>query len=226
MDQERKRGGAADKGESGARERDSSDWEIWHNMGLCYMYLKQYDRAIDCYMRANSLGRHDATFLQLGKVYQLQHNYKEVQISVLPTRLVGTNRTRARSGWNDARTQRDGARWRLKEKIVKSDCKESMDSMEAPASSTKLAFPTRWRTHRDRRVAWHRASCCCGGRERCCHVASHAKDRRARLRHLGGRAYDRAALPYRCVRAIRRSKCTRTRSTTRPRIPSSLRRSA
>lgn len=77
MDQERKRGGAADKGESGARERDSSDWEIWHNMGLCYMYLKQYDRAIDCYMRANSLGRHDATFLQLGKVYQLQHNYKE-----------------------------------------------------------------------------------------------------------------------------------------------------
>ena len=68
MDTERKGGG---------KGGDSSDWEIWHNMGLCYMYLKQYERAIECYQKANGLGRHDATFLQLGKVYQLQHKYTD-----------------------------------------------------------------------------------------------------------------------------------------------------
>ena len=56
MDTERKGGG---------KGGDSSDWEIWHNMGLCYMYLKQYERAIECYQKANGLGRHDATFLQV-----------------------------------------------------------------------------------------------------------------------------------------------------------------
>eukprot|EP00275_Glaucocystis_incrassata_P001543 EC123291.1.p1 GENE.EC123291.1~~EC123291.1.p1 ORF type:complete len:137 (+),score=11.12 EC123291.1:203-613(+) len=25
------------------------DWELWHNKGLCYMYLKQYDKAIECF---------------------------------------------------------------------------------------------------------------------------------------------------------------------------------
>lgn len=58
MDTERKGGG---------KGGDSSDWEIWHNMGLCYMYLKQYERAIECYQKANGLGRHDATFLQVSR---------------------------------------------------------------------------------------------------------------------------------------------------------------
>eukprot|EP00854_Cymbomonas_tetramitiformis_P024156 gene24156-29321_t len=52
------------------------DWEIWHNKGLCFMYLKMYDKAIDCFRRANQIQRHDATFMQLGKVYTLQENYK------------------------------------------------------------------------------------------------------------------------------------------------------
>merc|ERR1712100_554141 len=52
------------------------DWEIWHNKGLCQMYLRQYEQAVDCFSRANSIQRHDITFMQLGKVYALQEDYK------------------------------------------------------------------------------------------------------------------------------------------------------
>lgn len=54
-----------------------ADWEIWHNGGLCHSYLKQYDNAIENFRRANAVARHDATFLQLGKIYQHQKNDKE-----------------------------------------------------------------------------------------------------------------------------------------------------
>jgi len=52
------------------------DWEIWHNKGLCNMYLKLYEQAADCFKRANAIQRHDATYMQLGKVYTLQEEYK------------------------------------------------------------------------------------------------------------------------------------------------------
>lgn len=55
---------------------DSEDWEIWHNKGLCYMYLKQYKESIKCFQSANSIQRHDSTFMQLGKVYTMQEEYK------------------------------------------------------------------------------------------------------------------------------------------------------
>jgi len=54
----------------------SEDWEILHNKGLCYMYLKQYEKAIDSFRNANQIHRHDATFMQMGKVYTLQEDYK------------------------------------------------------------------------------------------------------------------------------------------------------
>jgi Bardet-Biedl syndrome 4 protein len=40
------------------------------------MHLKQYAPAIEAFERANSMTRHDATFLQLGRVLQLQGNHK------------------------------------------------------------------------------------------------------------------------------------------------------
>uniref|UniRef100_A0A7S3GDF2 Uncharacterized protein n=1 Tax=Palpitomonas bilix TaxID=652834 RepID=A0A7S3GDF2_9EUKA len=52
------------------------DWEIWHNKGLCNMFLKKYKEAIESFRHANSIQRHDATYMQLGKVYTLQENYK------------------------------------------------------------------------------------------------------------------------------------------------------
>jgi len=52
------------------------DWEIWHNKGLCNMYLKQYVESADCFKKANAIQRHDTTYMQLGKVYTLQEDYK------------------------------------------------------------------------------------------------------------------------------------------------------
>jgi|Cyp1metagenome_2_1107374.scaffolds.fasta_scaffold24820_9 tetratricopeptide (TPR) repeat protein len=35
-----------------AQKISPDDWEIWHNKGLCYMYLRQYDSSIDCFTKA------------------------------------------------------------------------------------------------------------------------------------------------------------------------------
>merc|ERR1719262_1983698 len=59
-----------------AQKLAPDDWEVWHNKGLCHMYLRLYDQAIECFTRANSIQRHDITFMQLGKVYALQEDYK------------------------------------------------------------------------------------------------------------------------------------------------------
>mmetsp|Transcript_15032 Transcript_15032/g.41072 ORF Transcript_15032/g.41072 Transcript_15032/m.41072 type:complete len:466 (-) Transcript_15032:165-1562(-) len=62
------------------------DWEIWHNKGLCFLYLKQYEQAIEALKRANSMQRHDATYVQLGKVYTLLEDYRsaiEVHLEAL-----------------------------------------------------------------------------------------------------------------------------------------------
>jgi len=52
------------------------DWEVWHNKGLCHLYLKEYANAIEDFQQANAIQRHDATYMQLGKVYTLQENYE------------------------------------------------------------------------------------------------------------------------------------------------------
>ncbi|KAL1512318.1 hypothetical protein AB1Y20_005580 [Prymnesium parvum] len=54
----------------------SEDWEVWHSKGLCNFHLKQYDAAIECFKRANLVQRHDSTYMQLGKVYTLQEQYR------------------------------------------------------------------------------------------------------------------------------------------------------
>ncbi len=52
------------------------DWEIWHNKGLCQLYLKNHDDAIASLQRANEIERHDSTFLQLGKIHSLREDYE------------------------------------------------------------------------------------------------------------------------------------------------------
>ena len=47
---------------------DAEDWEVWHNRGLCYMHLKQFDRALEAFEHSNSISRHDSTYLHMGKV--------------------------------------------------------------------------------------------------------------------------------------------------------------
>jgi len=52
------------------------DWELYHDKGLCHMYLKQYDQAVENFKSANAIHRHDSTYIQLGKVYTFQEDYK------------------------------------------------------------------------------------------------------------------------------------------------------
>lgn len=41
---------------------------MWHNRGLCYMHLKQFERALESFEQSNSISRHDSTYLHMGKV--------------------------------------------------------------------------------------------------------------------------------------------------------------
>ncbi|GBG24775.1 Photosystem I assembly protein Ycf3 [Hondaea fermentalgiana] len=45
------------------------DWEIQHNKGLCFMFLKEYEKALEAFQTANSIQRHDSTFVEMGKIY-------------------------------------------------------------------------------------------------------------------------------------------------------------
>jgi len=48
------------------------DWEIWHNLGLCYERLSRWSECIDAYSTANSVQQHDSTFIRLARVYVKQ----------------------------------------------------------------------------------------------------------------------------------------------------------
>ncbi|CAH3191822.1 unnamed protein product [Porites evermanni] len=55
-----------------AAKLSTKDWEIYHNQGVCYMYLKDFEKAKDCLKHALQYHRHDASFIQLGKVLLLE----------------------------------------------------------------------------------------------------------------------------------------------------------
>eukprot|EP00794_Sanderia_malayensis_P018662 gene18662-20544_t len=48
------------------------DWEITHNQGVCYMYLKDYDKAKNCLKTAIQFSKHDISFIMLGKCYLME----------------------------------------------------------------------------------------------------------------------------------------------------------
>ncbi|ETO11294.1 hypothetical protein RFI_26086 [Reticulomyxa filosa] len=50
-----------------AEELTGGDWELWHNHGLCCEHLKRYKEAIECYQNANSIQKHDNTFIRMAK---------------------------------------------------------------------------------------------------------------------------------------------------------------
>ena len=54
-----------------AEQLSTEDREVWHNKGMCYLYLKQYDKSLECFETANSIQRHESTFTQMGRVYRL-----------------------------------------------------------------------------------------------------------------------------------------------------------
>uniref|UniRef100_A0A8I3PY72 BBSome complex member BBS4 n=1 Tax=Canis lupus familiaris TaxID=9615 RepID=A0A8I3PY72_CANLF len=55
-----------------AAKLNQKDWEICHNLGVCYIYLKQFDKAHDQLHNALHLNRHDLTYIMLGKIHLLQ----------------------------------------------------------------------------------------------------------------------------------------------------------
>ena len=69
----------------------SDDWEVFHNMGVCRMYLKEYDKAAEMLQMANAMERHDTTYIQLGKVHALQslQPFSGLHCAVLNSSLAG-----------------------------------------------------------------------------------------------------------------------------------------
>uniref|UniRef100_A0A452H6C1 Uncharacterized protein n=1 Tax=Gopherus agassizii TaxID=38772 RepID=A0A452H6C1_9SAUR len=57
---------------SEAAKLNQKDWEICHNLGVCYMYLKHFNKAKDQLNNALQLNRHDLTYMMLGKIHLLQ----------------------------------------------------------------------------------------------------------------------------------------------------------
>ncbi|KAM9124699.1 BBSome complex member BBS4 isoform 2-T3 [Pangshura tecta] len=55
-----------------AAKLNQKDWEICHNLGVCYMYLKHFNKAKDQLNNALQLNRHDLTYMMLGKIHLLQ----------------------------------------------------------------------------------------------------------------------------------------------------------
>ena len=55
-----------------AAKLNQKDWEICHNLGVCYIYLKQFDKAQDQLHNALHLNRHDLTYIMLGKTFLLK----------------------------------------------------------------------------------------------------------------------------------------------------------
>ncbi|XP_011281258.2 Bardet-Biedl syndrome 4 protein isoform X3 [Felis catus] len=55
-----------------AAKLNQTDWEICHNLGVCYIYLKQFKKAQEQLHNALHLNRHDLTYIMLGKIHLLE----------------------------------------------------------------------------------------------------------------------------------------------------------
>ncbi|XP_038070273.1 Bardet-Biedl syndrome 4 protein-like isoform X2 [Patiria miniata] len=57
---------------SEAARMSSRDWEISHNQGVCYMYLKEYMKAKEMLKQAIQFNRHDLSYVMLAKIYLME----------------------------------------------------------------------------------------------------------------------------------------------------------
>ncbi|XP_061450896.1 Bardet-Biedl syndrome 4 protein isoform X2 [Rhineura floridana] len=55
-----------------AAQHNEKDWEICHNLGVCYMHLKYFNKAKDQLNNALELNQHDLTYMTLGKIHLLE----------------------------------------------------------------------------------------------------------------------------------------------------------
>ncbi|EKG03932.1 BBS4-like protein 4, putative [Trypanosoma cruzi] len=52
-----------------------NDWVIQYSIGICYIYLKDYQKAEAAFVNSITIQNHDCTVMQLGKVLVLQQDY-------------------------------------------------------------------------------------------------------------------------------------------------------
>ncbi|XP_071813396.1 BBSome complex member BBS4-like isoform X1 [Apostichopus japonicus] len=57
---------------SEAARLSERDWEISHNQGVCYLYLKDYLKAKECLKQAIQYNKHDLSYVMLAKIYLME----------------------------------------------------------------------------------------------------------------------------------------------------------
>jgi len=63
-----------------ALTRTTNDWEIFHNLGLCYLHLKELTEAKKYFLQALQISNiQEASYLELSKVYMLENNRDEAE---------------------------------------------------------------------------------------------------------------------------------------------------
>ena len=60
-----------------AEQLNPDERDLHHNKAVCYMHMNSHDNAINSFETANSIQRHEATFLQLGKLYEQQNRNQD-----------------------------------------------------------------------------------------------------------------------------------------------------
>lgn len=53
-----------------------NDWEVYFYRGLSCKFLRIYDEAIENFKHSNEIHKHENTYIELGRMYQIKQDYK------------------------------------------------------------------------------------------------------------------------------------------------------
>ncbi|GBN75060.1 Bardet-Biedl syndrome 4 [Araneus ventricosus] len=59
-----------------AARMNSKDWELCHNLGVCYMHLQNHKQAFECFRQALQIRPQDETFIALGQLHVMEGDIK------------------------------------------------------------------------------------------------------------------------------------------------------
>ena len=68
---------AAEMYEEAKKLAPANDWEVYYGAGLCYAFARNNERAIENFVKSNSIQRHECAYLELGKLYTSTANYQK-----------------------------------------------------------------------------------------------------------------------------------------------------
>lgn len=60
-----------------AAKLSANDWEIAHNQGVCYMYLREFVKAKQLLTQALEFRRHEVSYVMLGKIHLMEGDIKQ-----------------------------------------------------------------------------------------------------------------------------------------------------